>query len=90
MQRFLSTVVLLLLASAWASAVCAQDSNALTTEEKQAGWRLLFDGKTTTGWRGYQSTTMPASWRVENGSLVAHSRRPLSSSALSLRSMPTT
>jgi hypothetical protein len=71
MQRCLSTVTLLSLVSPLASAVCAQDPNALTAEEKQAGWRLLFDGKTTTGWRGYKSTTMPASWRVENGSLLA-------------------
>ena len=71
MQRFLSALALLLLVSALASTVCAQDPNLLTAEEKQAGWRLLFDGKTTTGWRGYKSTTVPASWRVENGSLLS-------------------
>ena len=71
MKRFVSNVALLLLVSALASSARAQDPNTLTTEEQQAGWRLLFDGKTTTGWRGYKSTTMPASWRVENGSLLA-------------------
>jgi hypothetical protein len=25
----------------------------LTAEEKNAGWRLLFDGRPTAGWRGY-------------------------------------
>jgi hypothetical protein len=45
--------------------------NTLSVEEQDAGWRLLFDGKTTAGWRGYKSSTMPASWRVENGSLLA-------------------
>ena len=71
MKRFLSTVALLLLVSALASSARAQDPNSLTPEERQAGWRLLFDGQTTTGWRGYKSTTMPTSWRVENGSLLA-------------------
>lgn len=52
-------------------AAYAQQPNTLSPEEKDAGWRLLFDGKTTTGWRGYKSSTMPASWQVENGSLLS-------------------
>ena len=71
MKRFLSNIALLFLVSALASSARTQDPNSLTPEEQQAGWRLLFDGQTTTGWRGYKSTTMPASWRVENGSLLA-------------------
>ncbi len=53
------------------SLVYAGKPNTLTDEEKKAGWRLLFDGKTTTGWRGYRSKTMPPSWKVENGSLLS-------------------
>jgi hypothetical protein len=60
-----------LLLSGSASSARAQDPNTLTPAEQQAGWRLLFDGQTTKGWRGYKSTTMPASWRVENGSLLS-------------------
>ena len=71
MNRFLSTVAVLWLLSALASSARAQNPNSLTPEEKQAGWRLLFDGRTTAGWRGYKATTVPASWRVENGSLLA-------------------
>ena len=43
-------------------AAYAEEPNTLSSEEKTAGWRLLFDGQTTAGWRGYKSTTMPASW----------------------------
>ena len=43
--------------------------NTLTPAEQTAGWRLLFDGRTTTGWRGYRSTVMPAGWRVVDGAL---------------------
>ena len=55
------------------------DQNTLTTEEKTAGWQLLFDGQSTTGWRGYKRQSMPESWRVENGSLLAR-REPGKSS----------
>lgn len=71
MKPFLSIVLLALPISAFASLVRAQEPNELTADEQQAGWRLLFDGKTTSGWRGYKATTMPASWRVENGSLLS-------------------
>ena len=29
----------------------AEEDNSLTQAEKDAGWRLLFDGKSTAGWR---------------------------------------
>jgi hypothetical protein len=45
--------------------------NALTPDEAADGWRLLFDGKSLAGWRGYRSKTVPESWKVENGSLLA-------------------
>ena len=34
------------------------------------GWRTLFDGKTTAGWRGYRLKTMPDGWTVLNGALT--------------------
>ena len=43
--------------------------NALTTAERAAGWRLLFDGKTTTGWRGWKMDSMPSGWQVVDGTL---------------------
>jgi hypothetical protein len=56
-----------------------QQPNTLSPQEKEAGWRLLFDGQTTAGWRGYKSATMPASWRVENGSLLSRREKGKSS-----------
>ncbi|NQU19905.1 MAG: DUF1080 domain-containing protein [Candidatus Nealsonbacteria bacterium] len=48
----------------------AEQHNRLTDEEKKAGWLLLFDGKTTEGWRGYKSDKMPPGWTVIDGALV--------------------
>jgi enterochelin esterase-like enzyme len=44
--------------------------NALTADEKAAGWRLLFDGQTTKGWRGFRAdTSRRGPWAVEDGCL---------------------
>jgi hypothetical protein len=55
----------------FAATAFAQDINSLSAAERASGWRLLFDGTSTAGWRGYRSETVPESWRVENGSLLA-------------------
>jgi hypothetical protein len=45
--------------------------NQLTAAEKQAGWTLLFDGKSLDGWRGYKRPDATGSrWKVENGTLT--------------------
>ncbi|MDL2266331.1 DUF1080 domain-containing protein [Parabacteroides sp. OttesenSCG-928-G07] len=45
--------------------------NALTEKEKADGWILLFDGKTTTGWRGAHKAAFPDhGWVVRDGELV--------------------
>lgn len=44
--------------------------NTLTEMEVLEGWKLLFDGKTTAGWRGYNLAAFPeAGWKIENGTL---------------------
>jgi hypothetical protein len=44
--------------------------NTVTAAEKAAGWRLLFDGKTTTGWRGVKKDGFPGErWVVDGGVL---------------------
>ena len=52
------------------AATGARQVNSLTEDEKKAGWRLLFDGKTTEGWRGYKMDKMPPGWKVIDGTLV--------------------
>jgi hypothetical protein len=42
--------------------------NTLTAEERDAGWRLLFDGVSLDGWRGYDSEQVEG-WRAEDGTL---------------------
>src|SRR5207237_8363324 len=44
--------------------------NILTPEERAAGWRLLFDGHGTIGWRGWKMDTMPSGWGVREGALT--------------------
>ncbi|WP_204524830.1 3-keto-disaccharide hydrolase [Confluentibacter citreus] len=45
-------------------------TNALTPNEQRLGWRLLWDGKTTTGWHGAKTKNFPTKgWLIENGEL---------------------
>ncbi len=44
--------------------------NTLTEAEKRGGWKLLFDGETTKGWRNYRKNTVSDSWKAINGELV--------------------
>jgi len=44
--------------------------NTLSDKEKKEGWKLLFDGKSTTGWRNYKKTEVGPGWQVKNGELT--------------------
>jgi hypothetical protein len=43
--------------------------NTLTPAEQKAGWKLLFDGKTTAGWRGFKAKAPDRGWHVVDGAL---------------------
>lgn len=77
LKYFLCFTILLLLNIGIASAqqtatkkMTRQPVNTLTPAEKKAGWVLLFDGKTTTGWRRFKKQDFPKEiWVVEDGCL---------------------
>jgi hypothetical protein len=49
--------------------------NQLTATEKSAGWTLLFDGKTTNGWRVYNKKGAAINgWTVVDGTLHCQSK----------------
>ncbi|MFK7937633.1 MAG: family 16 glycoside hydrolase [Saprospiraceae bacterium] len=43
--------------------------NTLTATEKADGWKLLFDGETTAGWKNYNKDGIGAAWKVKDGIL---------------------
>lgn len=44
------------------SAMADTSHNQLTAEEKSMGWKLLFDGESTRGWRTYQHKNQTHGW----------------------------
>jgi 3-keto-disaccharide hydrolase len=50
-------------------ALHAQTINQLTDSEKQNGWKLLFDGKSSSGWHTYNKKTFGNGWKIEDGAL---------------------
>ncbi|MCX6895924.1 MAG: DUF1080 domain-containing protein [Verrucomicrobia bacterium] len=46
-------------------------TNTLTAEEKAAGWKLLWDGQTSEGWRSAKAENFPArGWAMRDGVLT--------------------
>ena len=49
--------------------------NSLSKEKQKEGWKLLFDGKTTSGWHTYNKPgRIGRKWVVKNGALVFEGR----------------
>ena len=50
--------------------------NTLTAEETAAGWQLLWDGKTSEGWRSAKSENFPShGWTMMDGVLTVHDNK---------------
>jgi hypothetical protein len=48
-------------------------ANELTTEEKNNGWKSLFDGKSMSGWHSYLKRGNLVGWKIEDGSMYLDS-----------------
>lgn len=70
-----ASIAVLFFSLAATPSVAAEHFNVLTPEESAAGWKLLFDGKSTDGWRGYGRDTFPTNgWVAEDGCLKNEAR----------------
>jgi hypothetical protein len=66
MRKWIALAVLALSQVAWTA------DNRLTPEEKSAGWKLLFDGRSFAGWQNPGKRTPPGdSFTIEDGCLKA-------------------
>lgn len=64
-----SVVLGLALSLVVACAAMAAETNTLTPKDKADGWRLLFDGKSLDGWRGFKAAVPDPGWHVTDGAL---------------------
>jgi len=67
-QRLLPAILCLAFSSV--CPVHAGEPNQLSENEKLSGWKLLFDGQSTTGWHTYRQKTLNPGWVVEDGAIV--------------------
>ena len=67
---FKSTVVLAIIAGLVSVSYTVAGDNELSSEEKQAGWQLLFNGRDLTGWKC--NNGKPIATSIEDVSLVPY------------------
>ncbi len=75
-KHFLPAVVLVMVFIANMPSVQAAEGaaesaepNTLTAKEKADGWKLLFNGNNTDGWRKYRGKEIGSGWKIEDGAL---------------------
>lgn len=69
MLKYFIVAVIALIYSCTPSKQTADGNNRLTGEEKNSGWKLLFDGKTFKGWHKYGGDKVGSAWKVKDGCL---------------------
>jgi len=71
--RLPSRIIILAFLIFKAASVQAQTAptpvNRLSIAEKEAGWKMLFDGKTLNGWRSYYQDDNIDKWTIVDGCL---------------------
>ena len=70
-QRVLLVACLFCSVAGYAAVALAADApNTLSAAESRLGWKLLFDGDSLKGFRGYRKDEPGSGWAVEDGLLV--------------------
>jgi len=67
-MSMIRTAALALALMAFAAPALAKE-NTLSAAEKKAGWKLLFDGKSLAGWRGFKTPEPDPGWTAKGGVL---------------------
>jgi len=62
--------VLLAVICAVSTSVYAQQPNTLTSQEKQDGWQLLFNGQNFNGWHTYHKKNVTNAWKIKDGAIM--------------------
>ena len=68
--KFCWIIALIVAAQLMQGAGSAQDANLLTRQEKDEGWRLLFNGKDLRGWHSYLEMAPGDDWHASNDTIV--------------------
>ncbi len=72
LRRAILPAILLVMTPALGGRTAIADTppNTLSEAERRGGWRLLFDGRSTEGFRNYGTEGISPGWVVEDGALV--------------------
>ena len=66
---FLFAAIILFSCSSSKSNTMSTSQNSLSGKEKNDGWQLLFDGKTTDGWHTYGKQSATERWKIQDGAI---------------------
>lgn len=79
MYKFISILgaaVIFLGFNSFKNKIRSDTQKAAVVQQKEDGWKTLFDGKTTNGWHTYGKKTAGNEWKVEHGSLHLDASTP--------------
>src|SRR5947209_445990 len=70
-HTFLTSLTAISLTLAFCAVPCrAASENSLSTDEKAAGWQLLFDGQDLKGWHNFKKEGVRPGWEIKDGTIA--------------------